>query len=303
MSRKRARRAARPKGRAARPTQTKESTTMPDAAALLPDDAPAPPGVDALSLAELSELAGMAGITPPAELEGKILEQEAAEAKQLLDEAEERGEGVLELAHAVAYLDSIHKAIGQQLRRTRARAEQVNAAAQLVHGTKSVAVTLDDGGPAVCTVHIADPEPEIVWDRDAVLAYTRAHSPDNVQQVFSERALLQPEVQAYITMFFPEFVRAEVRPAYLGLLKELLDEQGQLADPATGECHQLATVKPPRRTGAFRLTYARAKAGQPEGKERIQKMFRKGLLGDVLSLGAAPDDDDQVENDQVENAA
>ncbi|MFI7467389.1 hypothetical protein [Nonomuraea sp. NPDC049646] len=244
------------------------------------------PGFENLHFAELTAMAMGPATEPDPSL--APTEEDIAQAKQLLADAEERGEGVQELGHAVAYLDVVRQAIAAQLKLTRQRAEQVYAAAQLVHGTKSVGVTLDDGGPAVATVHIQEPEPEIVWNAKGVLAFARRHAPHQVREVISERALDLPDVHAYIAQLHPEYVRTEVYPVYHTLLSEQLTSDGHVPDPDTGELVKVAAIRPPVRTGQFRLAYTKPKGHDP-GKKRIESMFRQGLLGDILSLGAQPD--------------
>jgi hypothetical protein len=247
------------------------------------------PGFD-LSFAELAELAGMAGVADPDgdPLEGEVLAREVAEKRQRLADAEEAGEGPLELAHAVAYLDSVHKAIGARLRVTRQRAEEVFALCAQLHGTKSVGVELDDGGGAVCAVHIKDCPDEVRWQMDAVKAYCRRWAPTELEDRVLEGALRLPDVRAYIAQFHPDYVRQEVRPAFLTRLRSEIDDQGVKADP-NGEPHKLGTVVRSAPTGQFVLRYARPSGQRPEGKQRIRDAFRSGLLGDVLAIGVDPD--------------
>ncbi|MEV0754914.1 hypothetical protein [Streptosporangium sp. NPDC050280] len=251
------------------------------------------PGFDNLSFRELAQLAGMAGVpTPPGSddiLEGEILKEETAAARKLLAEAEERGEGPLELAHAFAYQDQVHKALGREVKRTRERAEKLFAAAQLVHGMRSLDVADDGGGPPVATLHIQDVKPDITWDMDAVRAFCEKHASTELYQEAAPGALALTDVVAYIAMTHPTYVKTLVREAYLTRLLSEIDEQGCKADPETGELVKLAIVAPGQRKGAFVTRYATAKNGRPNGKQRIEDLYRAGALGDVLALGPAPE--------------
>ncbi|MFI6289986.1 hypothetical protein ACIBEJ_00285 [Nonomuraea sp. NPDC050790] len=251
------------------------------------------PGFEHLSFQELAQLAGKAGLSLPngadEALDGVLLRKEIAEAKTLLAEAEERGEGPLDLAHAYGYLDGVHKALGRQVKRTREQAEKMFAAAQLVHGMKALDVMADDGGPAVATIHIQESKPVISWDSDAVESYCREHAQSELYQEVLAGALNLPDVIAYVAMAHPSYVETRVREAYLTRLQSEIDDDGQIPDPTTGELVQLATVTPGRRDGAFIIRYAGAKGGRPSGKERIERMFRAGGMGDILALGAASD--------------
>ncbi|MFF3441715.1 hypothetical protein [Streptosporangium sp. NPDC002721] len=251
------------------------------------------PGFADLSFQELAQLAGMAGVpTPPGTgevLEGVVLKEEVAAAKKLLADAEERGESALDLAHAYAYLDQVHKAIGRHVKRTREHAERLFAAAQLVHGMKSLDVMADDGGPAVATIHLQEPAPQITWNMEAVVAFCEKHATTELCQQVLPGAFSLPDVVAYIAMTHPDYVKTHVQEAYLTRLQSEIDEQGRKADPTTGELVQLATITPGKRKGAFITRYATAKNGRPSGKERIEAMYRAGAMGDVLALGPAPE--------------
>lgn len=253
------------------------------------------PGFENLSFKELAQLAGMAGIpTPPGTdqaLEGIVVDEEIVAARNLLDEAADRGEDPLDMAHAYTYLDGVHKALGRQVKRTRERAEKLFAATQLLHGTKSLSVNVDDGGAAAATVHIQDIKPEIIWDMGAVKAYCKKHATTEISQEVLPGALDLPDVVAFIAMTHPDYVRTKVREAYMTRLQSEIDEEGCKADPNTGELVKLATIRPGQRTGAFILRYANAKNGALGGKQRIEKLFRDGGMGDILALGAAPEAD------------
>ncbi|GAA2685554.1 hypothetical protein [Nonomuraea recticatena] len=253
------------------------------------------PGFENLSFAELAEMAGKAGLAlPPGAgevLEGVVMRDEIAEARKLLAEAEERGESPLDVAHAYGYLDGVHKALGRQVRRTRELAERMFAAAQLVHGMKALDVMGADDGPPVATIHIQDVKPTITWIRDAVEAYCRQHAETELYTEVLPGALALDDVVAYIAMTHPDYVKTRVRDAYLTRLESEIDDDGCKADPRTGEVVKLAKVTPGERNGAFIIRYTSAKQGRPSGKERIERMFRAGDMGDVLALGAGPEPD------------
>ncbi|WP_431893582.1 hypothetical protein [Nonomuraea sp. bgisy101] len=285
---------AAPAGPADAPTTTIHDVPFRDEPIVFAGDQ-AMPGFEHLSFAELAQLAAKASLAlPPGAddvLEGVVLQNEIAEAKKLLADAEERGESPLDLAHAYGYLDGVHKALGRQVKRTRELAEKMFAAVQLVHGMKLLEVMVDDGGPAAATIHIQDVKPTIAWDMGAVKAYCRQHAETELYTEVLPGVLALDDVIAYIAMTHPDYVKTRVREAYLTRLQSEIDDDGCIASPGTAELVKLAKVTRGERNGAFIIRYTNAKAGRPSGKDRIERMFRTGGMGDVLALGAGPEPD------------
>lgn len=185
-------------------------------------------------------------------------------------------------AFNVAILDALHKLIGAELASVRKTAEPVfiDAAAE---GTESLTVTLPDG-TKVGKVTIKAGQDVVRVDETALLDWVRDHAATEIERVIQPSALTKPDVAAYIRRFHPDAVVERIRPAYREKLTGQINGDGELIHEPTGEIAEVAEVVKVAPTGAFILTFERAKGDKPAGRDAIAAAWRAGQLGDVLAL-------------------
>ncbi|MEZ0073642.1 hypothetical protein [Planotetraspora sp. GP83] len=192
-------------------------------------------------------------------------------------------ETVKQTAEHLAMLDALHKFIGGELDQAKKDSAPLFAAAANLGGEKQIDLTLPDG-TQVGTYNLDQPEVLVVWDEPAVLEFTRRGAKHNVYDDVSGAALNYPDVVEFIKLTHPGLVREAVRPAYLKLLEEQLDEQGRLSDPKTGELVTVASRKRVDATGRGRFGWTRAKRDVPGGRERLVAAWRAGELRGRIAL-------------------
>jgi hypothetical protein len=144
-------------------------------------------------------------------------------------------------------------------------------------GVKSLAATLPDG-TVLGTLSFIRPAPRIRWDEDAVRDFVDQTAPTEIDEDIDPAILANPDVVEWILEHHPEALRRSVRPKYLTLLEQDLDQQGRLAHPHTGELVPVATVTTPKPTGQFQWT--------PDQTRRPQLLaaVRAGELGGGAGL-------------------
>ncbi|MBP2703549.1 hypothetical protein JOL79_07015 [Microbispora sp. RL4-1S] len=245
----------------------------------------------AADAAEQAEPARVGDEQPPAPEVGQADEAPAPEP-EAADEQPERPAPDVKVVKAAAeeigMLDALHKWIGDELKAKRAAAAELFADAANLGGQRQVELVLPDG-TRVGSWNIAQPEVVITWNEAAVLDYTRRHAPHNVYDVVNSAALNYPDVVEYIRLTHPELVRDAVRPAYLDLLAEELDAQGQLPDKTTGELVTVAERVKVAAIGDGKIAWTRPKRNDPtSGRDKLVAAWRAGELAGRIALDPPP---------------
>lgn len=151
-------------------------------------------------------------------------------------------------------------------------------------GVKSLTASLPDG-TALGTLSFTRPAPRIRWDEAAVTEFVNQTAPTEIDEDIDPAILANPNVVEWILDHYPEAVTRTVRPKYLTVLEQDLDEKGRLRNPDTGELVSVATVTIPKPTGQFQ--WSPVQAQQP----RLLAAVRAGELGhdaDLLKLLPEP---------------
>jgi hypothetical protein len=160
-----------------------------------------------------------------------------------------------ETAARAAVLDTLHKAIGDELKAAKRELEDGLRAARAETGTQKVTISLDEQDigtaslvqPAAAAV-VADPEKFKAWVMDH-----------------------------YVSEIERKFV-TEVRASFTGRLLKEMTAAGvaQWADPETGEIHDVPGVEMQGRAAYTRMTVPDA------GKQAIAELWRSGALAHVV---------------------
>jgi hypothetical protein len=179
-------------------------------------------------------------------------------------------------AFRIAVLDALSKRVNKALADARREAEPLFAAARSA-GSKQLDVKLPSG-ESVGTVSIKAGEDTVRVHEQTLLDWVAANAPTEIETVVSPSALDRPDVVAYIRRFYPDLAVKKVRPAYRTLLLGKLNGDGELIVEDTGEVVELADVKKGEPTGAFVLTWERAKNGKPAGRDRVAEAWQSGEL-------------------------
>jgi hypothetical protein len=179
-------------------------------------------------------------------------------------------------AFRVAVLDVLAKRVYAALAEARKEAEPVFAAAR-IEGNKQIEVALPSGAQ-VGTVSIKAGDDTVTVNEADVLTWVLDHAPGEIEHVITPSALDQPDVVAYIRRFYPELAAKKVRTAYRTKLLGQLDDDGEFVDDATGEVVKLADAVKSDPSGAFVLTFEKAKNGKPSGRDRIAEAWQSGEL-------------------------
>lgn len=158
-------------------------------------------------------------------------------------------------------------------------------------GVKSLAAALPDGTP-LGTLSFFQPARQIRWDEDAIIEFVDQTAPTEIDEDIDPAILADPDVVEWILEHHPEAVRRSVRPKYLTLLEQELDEQGYLTHPETGELVPTATVSTPKPSGQFQW--------KPDHTQRSRLLtaMRTGELdgADLLNLLPERCDDEPSSN-------
>lgn len=181
-----------------------------------------------------------------------------------------------EAAFRVAVLDALAKRVGKALADARADCTPLFAAARAA-GVKQIEVALPSG-EVVGTVSIAGSEDTIKVHEQALLDWVTDNVPTEVETVVSPAALSRPDVVAYVRRFYPDLAVKQVRQVYRAKVLGRLNADGELLVEETGEVVKLADVTKGEPSGAFRLTFERAKNGKPAGRDLIAEAWASGEL-------------------------
>ncbi|WP_019608942.1 hypothetical protein [Nocardiopsis sp. CNS-639] len=144
-------------------------------------------------------------------------------------------------------------------------------------GVKSLTATLPDG-TTLGTLSFVRPAPRIRWDKAAITEFVDQTAPTEIDEDIDPGVLANPDVVQWLIEHHPEAVIRTVRPKYLTVLEQDLDEKGRLRNPDTGELVPVATVTIPKSTGQFQWTPDQTQ--QP----RLLAAVRAGELGDDADL-------------------
>jgi hypothetical protein len=152
----------------------------------------------------------------------------------------------------------------------------VHAAYVAAGGNRSIPLRLPNGVD-VGSWNIAESTTSLVWDNEAVLAHVTEHSPHNLYEVVDGvTAARYDDVVEYIRLMHPELIRTEVRPAFLTVLAQQLDDDGNLlVDETTGEIVKLGKRVKVESDGSGRPGWKRPK-GKPDGKQQLVAAWRRG---------------------------
>lgn len=190
-------------------------------------------------------------------------------------------------AEELAMLDALHKSIGDEYKARKAAHEPLFAAAVNAGMNRQIPLVLPDDGTQIGTWNVEGSDTVTLWDGEAALAYVREHSPHNLYETVSDRALNYPDVIEYIRLTHPELITEAVRPAYLTVLEQALDAEGRAPDPRTGELIPLARRERVPSTGKGRAGWKRPKGG-PSGREQLVAAWRDGRLRGRIALDPPP---------------
>lgn len=183
-------------------------------------------------------------------------------------------ESVREAAEEIAMLDALKAWVTEELKAAKDRHAPMHADAANIGGSKTIPLKLD--GEKIGTYNIAEPTIKTVWDDAAVLAFVEANSPQNVYETVDGAAAARHEdVAEFIRLTHPELIKREVRPAYLTVLADQLDDECRLADESTGELVVVAKRVHVESDGSGRCGWVRPK-GKPTGREQLIAAWRSG---------------------------
>ncbi|MEU4410674.1 hypothetical protein AB0F88_39740 [Streptosporangium sp. NPDC023963] len=187
-------------------------------------------------------------------------------------------------AFRVAVLDALSKRVYAALAEARKEAEPLFAAARL-EGTKQIEVALPSGAQ-VGTVSIKVGADTVTMDETALMEWVENNAPTEIETTVSPAALTRPDVVAYVRRFHPTLMGKQVRPAYKTVIVKQLSDDGEFVDTATGELVKVADKVRGEPTGAFVLTFERAKDGRPNGRDQIAAAWASGelSLADLLTV-------------------
>jgi hypothetical protein len=165
-----------------------------------------------------------------------------------------------DIGRRTATLDTLHKAIGEELKAAKAELDAGLRAAKADTGTQKISIDLD--GQDIGTATLVQPTAAAtVTDEEAFTAWVIGQG----ERFASE---ITREVKVVTT----------VRKAFVDLLLKQMTAAGvaQWADPETGEIHDVPGVEMQGRAAYMRVTIP------ADGKAAIGQAWRDGRLTDVL---------------------
>jgi hypothetical protein len=160
-------------------------------------------------------------------------------------------------ARTVAFLDTLHKAIGDELKTGKQELEAGLKTAKAETGTQKISISLDDDGPDIGTVSLVQPKAAAaITDTDEFTAWV---------------------VDNFATEVERKFVTT-VKPSFQKKILDQLTAAGvtDWADPETGVIHEVPGVSMTGRAAYTRMTITDA------GKAVIPQAWREGRLDSVL---------------------
>ncbi|MEV0822562.1 hypothetical protein [Nonomuraea rubra] len=178
-------------------------------------------------------------------------------------------------AEELAMLEALKSWVADELKAAKERHKGTHAAYVNAGGNRAIPLRLN--GVEIGTWNVADATTELVWDDEAVRAYVSEHSPHNLYEVVDGvTAARYDDVVEYIRLTHPELIKTEVRPAFLTVLAQQLDDEGHLLlDETTGEAVKLGKHVKVDSDGSGRPGWKRPK-GKPNGREQLVAAWRRG---------------------------
>lgn len=213
---------------------------------------------------------------PPAE----PIDEPVDEPKVAPDVAEVRA-----AAEEIAMLDALAKWVGEELSARKKDHAPLLADAANIGSLTKVDLKLPDG-TKIGTFNLDEPDVQIAWNDAATLAHVEKTSKHNVYEVVSPTAINHEDVIEFIRLTHPELIKREVRPAYLTLLAESLDDEGCVVSEG-GELVKIAKRVPVPSEGKGRLGWTRPK-GKPTGRDQLVAAWRAGTFQAQGLLAASP---------------
>jgi hypothetical protein len=194
----------------------------------------------------------------------------------------------------VAVLEALTEAAKAEYARARGDAEDAFKRHCAADGNPRQAVTLPDGMKiGQLTIKAAVTDVDVT--EDALMAWTREHNPDGIEEYVVPGTWTNTEVIAMVKACFPGTVRERMRPATgEALRQELIKAGGKITDEETGET-LTGEVKEHDPNGSFSFAGASSKPR----RAAIMRAWRAGELNEVglgaLAIGAAADDSEMPE--------
>lgn len=162
---------------------------------------------------------------------------------------------VKETAERAAVLDTLHKAIGDELKAAKRELEDVLRAEKKKTGTKSIGISLNEQDIGTATLVQPDAA-AVVADVEKFKAWVMDHYASEIERKFV----------------------ADVRASFTARLLKEMTAAGfaQWADPETGEIHDVPGVEMQGRAAYTRLTVPAA------GKQAIGQAWQSGGLSHLV---------------------
>jgi len=155
-------------------------------------------------------------------------------------------------AMRAAVLETLHVAIGEELKAAKAERDAGMKAAKAETGTRQIGAELPDG-TAIARVTLVSPDPvAVVADEQAFAAWVREHRPDQIRREFVTTVR-----ETYVKALLAEMTAAGVP---------------QWCDQDTGEVHTVPGIRMQPRAAYARTTW------EKQGKERVAEAWQSGQL-------------------------
>lgn len=159
-----------------------------------------------------------------------------------------------------AALDTLHKAIGEELKAAKADLDEGLRTAKANTGTQKITIDLD--GQDIGTATLVQPKATAtVTDEEAFTAWVIGQGERFKSEITREVKVITTVRKAFVDLLLKEMTAAGV---------------AQWVDPTTGELHEVPGVEMQGRAAYMRVTIPDA------GKAAIGQAWREGRLSDVL---------------------
>jgi hypothetical protein len=159
-------------------------------------------------------------------------------------------------AARAAVLDTLHKAIGDELKAAKRELEDGLRAAKADTGTQKVTISLDEQQDIGTASLVQPAAAAVITDVEKFKAWVMDHYASEIERKFV----------------------TEVRPSFAGRLLKEMTAAGvaQWADPETGEIHDVPGVEMQGRAAYTRMTVPAA------GKQAIAEAWQSGALAHLV---------------------
>lgn len=194
---------------------------------------------------------------------------------------------VQQAAEELAMLDALKGWVSDELAAAKSKHSDLHARYVNLGGNRKIPLRLPSG-VEIGTWNVSEATSKLVWDDEAVLKHVTQHSAHNLYDIVDSAAAARyDDVVEFIRLTHPELIRSAVRPAYLTLLAEQLDEDGKLLDKASGELIPLAKRVNAESDGSGRAGWKRPK-GKPDGKAMLIAAWQRGEFKSPGVIEAPP---------------